>query len=261
MRVAVTGSEGFIGRHLVRALTERGHFVSGFDKVSKRYLDDVAWAGAMEGSDFIVHLAASVSTLGSIRRPYDTFRDTVMTTATVCEAASRGQIPLLLTSSVKARDGKTPYGAAKRMSEIWAGELSRTHGFPLITNRPGTIYGPGQEGSEESGWVAWFLEARRDLLPVTINGDGNQIRDLLYVSDYVELMVKQIEEPASYYSIMWDVGGGEENVVSVRMMADYLGLRYEYGPPRYGDCEKYVGVNDVPGWAPTTRWQESGMFR
>lgn len=259
MRVVVTGSDGFIGKHLVKALTGLGHEVVGYDKTLGQDISEIGWTKPIidEAPDVIVHLAATCSTPGSLKRPYETFRDTVMTTVTVSRAASMLSCPLLLTSSVKARDGLTPYGAAKRMAETWAQEMGRSFDFPVVVNRPGTIYGPGQEGSLESGWVAWFLKAKQEGLKVTINGDGTQMRDLLHVSDYVRLLLLQIDAPGLYARAEpWDVGGGIMNAVDVQGLADHLGLDYEFGPWRYGDALEYISYEKVPGWEPEVYWKD-----
>ena len=268
MKVIVTGHNGFIGSHLVVALEDAGHEVIGFD----RKPDKAHWVGndlsvlsdwgdyEPYGVDLIVHLASTCSTSGSLARPLETFKDTVITTAVVCEWARQKQVPLLLTSSVKARDGMTPYGAAKRMAETWAFECGRSFGFPVIVNRPGTVYGAGQEGSPESGWIAWFLKAAHEGFPVTIHGDGEQMRDLLYVGDYVDLLMLQVEHPEWWTSDIWDVGGGIMNAVTVKGMADHLGLEYSFGPGRYGDAREYIGINTAKGWRPMTDWKKSGMF-
>jgi nucleoside-diphosphate-sugar epimerase len=262
MRVIVTGHLGFVGEHLVHALSRAGHGVIGYDKKDRQDLSFDGWADIMASDrpDAIIHLAASCSTLGSILRPEDTFTDTVRTTVTVCKAAAGLGVPLLLTSSVKARDGMTPYGAAKHMSEIWARESGRTFKYPVIINRPGTIYGPGQEGSLESGWIAWFLKAKAEGIPVTINGDGGQVRDLLHVQDYCRLLLLQLSHVPQFARGIWDVGGGHDNAVTVLQMANYLGLSYEFGPHRYGDYGEYIGINGVPGWEPGIHWRDSGMF-
>jgi CDP-paratose 2-epimerase len=262
-RILVTGSEGFVGKHLMEALRDRGFEAIGVDRkngfdLSGSWLPLGIWDSE---PDVIVHLASSCSTLGSIHDPLSTFRDTVVTAANISHIAIQRKIPLLLTSSVKARDGMTPYGASKQMVETWASEASRTYGFPLVINRPGTIYGPGQEGSVESGWIAWFLRAKSEGTTVRINGDGLQVRDLLHVSDYVDLLLAQIASPASYIGRTWDVGGGSSNVVTVLEMADHLGLDYTFGPDRYGDARSYIGINDAPGWEPKVHWREQEMFR
>lgn len=265
-RVLVTGHAGFVGKHLVRALRQRGDDVLGLDKKTGEDLADrskrwAAVASASFGPDVIVHLASVCSTPGSVKDPLGTFDDTVVSTALVMDAAREGNIPVLVTSSCKASDGMTPYGAAKRMVELWAMEYESAYDVPLVINRPGTIYGPGQEGSEDSGWIAWFCKARAEGLPVVINGDGSAMRDLLHVHDYVRLLVTQIDDFEAYRNRTWDVGGGDMNAVSVLQIAKHLGLVYTHGPRRYGDADYYVARNDVPGWEPHVMWRESAEFR
>lgn len=263
MRVIVTGSAGFIGSHIAGALEARGDDVVGIDKKNGPEYDlSVTDAYFIAQADAIVHCAGSASTPGSVSKPIETFTDNVVTAANILEAARRANIPLIITSSVKARDGMTPYGAAKRMVELWALEYKAAYDLPIIINRPGTVYGPGQEGSTESGWIAWFLKAKREGLPVVINGDGSNVRDLLHVSDYVRLVLTQLDDPilyagaGYYYGPIYDVGGGPGNAVTVGDMADYLGLEYTFGPPRYGDAERYVADNDFPDWRPEIGWRQ-----
>lgn len=265
MRVFVSGDAGFIGSRLRIALEARGHTVIGADKadagaydLSRPRASDWVYSRLLaEGIDVIAHLAGSCSTPGSVARPLETFNDTVVTAVNVLEGARRADVPIVVTSSVKARDGLTPYGASKRMVEAWATEYRVAYQLPVIINRPGTVYGPGQEGSLESGWIAWFLEAKRRGIPVVINGNGSATRDLLHVVDYVELLLKQLEDPQKYDTgEIFDVGGGWDNAVSVLQIAQHLGLNYSFGPPRYGDVEVYVGVNDVPDWGPTVHWRD-----
>jgi CDP-paratose 2-epimerase len=140
---------------------------------------------------------------------------------------------------------------------MWAQDAQ---GLRYVINRPGTIYGPGQEGSAESGWIAWFLKAKREGLPVVINRPGTQIRDLLHVTDYVKLLVAQIVAFGEFEGKVWDVGGGWENAVTVLEMADYLKLDWKFGPERYGDDLEYVGYNATPYWRPKIRWKEADVF-
>lgn len=260
-RVLVTGSAGFVGTHLTAALSAQGYGVHGADRSTGADLSSTAATQRAFGQarpDIVVHLASSCSTPGSVSNPVQTFTDTVLTTVNVLEQARWGKIPVIVTSSVKARDGMTPYGAAKRMVELWAFEYRSAYELPVVINRPGTIYGPGQEGSEESGWIAWFCEARRRGLTVTINGDGEQWRDLLHVSDYVRLLITQIENFERFNTgAVWDVGGGYRNAVTVNEIVKHLGLSFVYGPPRYGDARAYIGLNDVPLWKPRVDWEQS----
>lgn len=261
MRLLITGIQGFVGTNLVNCLAEDGgdYTVFGLDKMSGIDLaqDDITVRWMQEHPvDVVIHLAATCSTPGSLERPLESFRDTVRTGVNVLDACRVTGTPCIVTSSVKARDGMTPYGKSKLMVEMWAQEYMDSYGLPIIINRPGTIYGPGQEGSPESGWVAWFLRAKQEGLKVTINGDGSQVRDLLYVDDYCRLLIRQLEDFGAYAGQTWDVGGGRRNAVSVKEMADHLGLDYRYGPPRRGDAHTYIGENRCPTWEPTTYWRE-----
>lgn len=261
MKILVTGSAGFIGTHVEIALRERGDKVTGLDKKTGWDLSQRTPYPA-DGYDAIVHLASTCSTPGSMANPKGTFFDTVVTTANVLEMARvSGGVPVIITSSVKARDGMTPYGAAKVMVETWAFAYHNDFGLPVIVNRPGTVYGPGQEGSEESGWIAWFCEAKRLGRQVTINGDGLQVRDLLHVSDYVRLIIEQLDHFKTYNGGIFDVGGGRVNAVTVLEVAKHLGLRYRLGPPRHGDSPEYIGKNELHTWAPRIRWRESETLR
>lgn len=261
MKVLVTGGTGFVGGHLVDALTARGDIAISVDRKLDDHLEVMSVARRRvekHRPDVIVHLASSCSTPASVVSPFQTYQDTVQTAVNILEVARETKIPVHITSSVKARDGMTPYGAAKRMVELWAFEYRSAYGMQIVVNRPGTIYGPGQEGSTDSGWIAWFCEAKKRNLPVVINGDGMQWRDLLHVDDYVKLILTQLDNPERYDTgEPWDVGGGYENAVTVSQIAHHLGLKITHGPARYGDSRRYIAYNNVPGWKPQISWSES----
>lgn len=271
MLALVTGSMGFVGSHVVKAILagglgrnpgviqadrERGNNLESMTEVEQLF---------RLGPDVVIHLASSCSTPGSVADPRGTWVDTVDTAVNVLEAARLRGTPVIMTSSCKSQVPhpwmpRTPYGAAKLAVEVISTEYLMAYDLPVVINRPGTIYGPGQEGSPESGWIAWFLEAKRRGIPVVINGDGSQVRDLLHVDDYVRLLLMQALDPQEYTEDIWDVGGGERNAVSVREMADHLGLDYTFGPPRFGDVANYVSYGTVPGWEPEIDWRTSELL-
>jgi nucleoside-diphosphate-sugar epimerase len=264
----VTGSMGFVGSHVVQKILAgglgRNPGVIQADRKRGNNLEDMAEVERLFAlkPDVVIHLASSCSTPGSVADPRRTWRDTVDTAVNVLEAARLREVPVVMTSSCKSQVPrpwmpKTTYGVAKLAVEEISLEYKRAYGLPVVVNRPGTIYGPGQEGSPESGWVAWFLEAKRLGKQVTIHGDGSQVRDLFHVDDYVRLLLTQAADPGAYLSDIWDVGGGERNAVSVRAMADYLKLDYVFGPPRYGDVANYVSYDIIPRWEPEVYWKES----
>lgn len=255
-RVLVTGSSGFIGSHLVKALTDFD--VVTWDKREGQPLDDLVGCSHQEGIDFVVHLAGSCSTSRSIDDPVSDFKDNALGTLQALEYARRHKARFIYISSVKARKSviMTPYGVSKYVGELYCNEYNYLYNLDYIIVRPGTVYGPGQEGSPESGWVSWFLKAKKENKKVTIFGTGYQVRDMLYVDDLVELILTQLKDFNTYKNKTWDVGGGVENSIRVADLARYLELDFDFGPERPGDSMIYVGHNKVPNWKPKTAWKD-----
>jgi nucleoside-diphosphate-sugar epimerase len=274
MKILVTGASGFIGSHLVRALNTHGHTVTGVDKRHGRPTTDLpAFQRTVDAAEpeAIVHLGASCSTSISLADPARDFTDNVVGTFNVAEAAHRaGNIPVVFTSSVKVNpgaDGLTaPLGLSKAVGEDYLRLYRELYGLPSVTLRPSTVYGPGQNGSAEAGWVTWFLRAFHDRKPITIHGDGSQSRDILYIDDFTSLLVDIVEHHADYAIATepYDVGGGPENEVGLlellhRLEAD-TGRQHPvtHDGRLPGDLQRVVtdnhAITAVRGWRPTTHW-------
>lgn len=269
MNILVTGSEGFIGKHVVSALRLDGHRVRGFDKKNGVDLSDYKTVRqALEADyrpDMIIHLAGTCSTSASLETPNVDFKDNTVTAWNVATLARELGSKVIYISTCKVKPGKdfarTPYGLTKYMGENIMDEFETSFGIELVTNRLGTIYGPGQMGSTESGWIAWFIKAAIDKEPVTIYGSGRQVRDLLYIDDLLRLILDQVENFHLYQGMVWDVGGGEANAISVKNMLDKV-LKYQnynFGKARKGDVEKFVAdntISKVNGWEPLVGFRE-----
>ncbi len=268
MKVLVTGAAGFIGRHLFTRLSKRDHVVIPMDKRHGSSTADpgfIHWAVDRSRPDVIVHLGASCSTALSLRDPVADFTDNVVGTFNVCEAARRQRSPVVFVSSVKVRPGAdgliAPLGQSKRTGEEYLRLYHEIYGVPYIINRPSTIYGPGQQGSAEAGWVTWFLQAAVQGRPVTVHGDGTQSRDVLYVSDFADLLVDQVENFTDYAGHTYDVGGGPDNELSLNALLAELGhLDISHDERLPGDLQRVVMNNSkitaVRGWRPTTGWRD-----
>lgn len=258
MKIVVTGSEGFVGSHLVEVLVDLGYDVLGIDKKDNC---DISHFGQLNRliSEFkpeiVIHLAASCSTSKSINDPKSDFTDNVVGTFNVIEACRKNGAKLHYTSSIKAFNG-SPYGVSKGVGELYLWEYLATYGLEFIINRPGTIYGPRQDGSEDSGWIGHFIKSKLEGKKVQIFGSGEQVRDLLYVMDYVRLIITQIEAWNRYKNQLYEVGGGEYNAVGVKEMADYLKLEYDLAPSRPRDNERFVSLNLIDGWKPKVGYKE-----
>jgi CDP-paratose 2-epimerase len=272
MRVLVTGSEGFIGRHAARRLHERGHHVTAVDKRNQLSTADLPTLQRIVDAtepEVIVHLGASCSTSVSLRDPASDFTDNAVGTFNVAEAARRaGGIPVLFTSSVKVHPGAdgliAPLGQSKLVGEQYLRLYGDLYGLPHVILRPSTVYGPGQDGTAEAGWVTWFLRAFWGRKQITVHGDGTQSRDVLYIEDFARLLVDIVENFDAYQGRTYDVGGGSDNELSLldllRAWETNAGVRPDVVRDERlpGDLQRVVTDNEaisgVRGWKPTTSW-------
>lgn len=267
MRIILTGSAGFIGSHLSKALTKRGHEVYGIDKkINVDISNFERLSAALEGyePDIIIHLAANCSTQRGIDNPLNDFRDNALGSINMLEIARVTGAQFIYASTCKVHpvQGKirTPYGLSKYIGEQYALEYSNLFGIEFIANRMGTIYGPGQDASPESGWLSWFIRCHLENLPLTVFGNGEQIRDVLYIDDVVKLYVDQVEHFEDYANKIYDVGGGFDNALTLNRVIKHLGItNLKYGKRRPGDADVYISTNAdvkrVRRWKPKTNWQ------
>jgi CDP-paratose 2-epimerase len=112
-------------------------------------------------------------------------------------------------------DFHSPYGCSKGAADQYVRDYHRIYGLKTVVFRQSCIYGPRQMGVEDQGWVAWFVIASVLGKPLSIYGDGKQVRDLLYIDDLVNaygLAVENIETTAGQ---IYNMGGGAENTISV----------------------------------------------
>ncbi len=114
----------------------------------------------------------------------------------------------------------TPYGVSKATGELYFTEYGRKElGLTTCCLRQSCIYGHHQFGVEDQGWVAWFAIANILSLPITIFGDGSQVRDLLFIEDLIELY---LECARKRLSGVFPVGGGENNAISLSQGVDLI---------------------------------------
>lgn len=112
-------------------------------------------------------------------------------------------------------DFHSPYGCSKGAADQYVHDYSRIYGLRTVVFRMSCIYGPRQFGNEDQGWVAHFMRAVAEDRPLTIYGNGKQVRDLLYVDDLVRafmLAARSIEHTAGH---VYNIGGGPSNTVSI----------------------------------------------
>jgi CDP-paratose 2-epimerase len=163
-------------------------------------------------------------------------------------------------------DFHSPYGCSKGAADQYVLDYARTFGLPATVFRMSCIYGPHQFGTEDQGWVAHFVIQARRGVPITIYGDGLQVRDILFVEDLVDAMLiahDHIEITAGH---AYNIGGGPANTVSLLELLDLIGTltgrrpAVEIEPWRTADQRYYVSntsrFQQLTGWRPRTSVRE-----
>jgi UDP-glucose 4-epimerase len=273
----VTGGAGFIGSHLADALLAEGHRVRVLDDLSTGRIanldprcelrqgcvtDPAAVDAAMQGMDGCFHLAA----IASVARGNEDWRGTHLVnqtgTVTVLDAArAAGRLPVVYASSAAvygnlgdavAHEGLPPapltaYGADKLGSELHGAVAWQVHGVPSIGMRFFNVFGPRQDPhSPYSGVISIFAALAAADRTITVHGDGQQVRDFVYVGDVVaHLRAAMAHIAARPGQAVLNVCTGR--AISVLDLAHALGRlhgrpsRIIHGPARAGDIRRSLG--------------------
>jgi len=219
----VTGGAGFIGSHLVEKLVNLGAKVTVFDDFSSGSLNNLKSVitrinvncasitskhlclKATKKQDYIFHLAAFISSTMSVKEPDLCNKINIEGTANILEGAVLNEVKTVVYSSSSAiygdkkdvcceddlTDPKTPYATSKLEGEKLCKEVSLNHDVSTSCLRYFNVYGDRQRGdSSYSSVVAQFKKNLVNKKPITIYGNGNQIRDFIHVSQVVEANLK-----------------------------------------------------------------------
>jgi CDP-paratose 2-epimerase len=177
---------------------------------------------------------------------------------------TRYELPALPDGVPETRpvDFHSPYGCSKGAADLYAIDYARIYGIPAVSLRQSCIYGPWQYGNEDQGWIAHFLIRALRGDPITLYGDGRQVRDVLFVDDLVELYDAVLTAPEKIAGRAFNVGGGPGLTVSLLEFLEHIrtaeGLDVEvsFDDWRPGDQRVYVSdvrrVADELGWRPST---------
>jgi CDP-paratose 2-epimerase len=163
-------------------------------------------------------------------------------------------------SEERPLDFHSPYGCSKGAAEQYVLDYARTFGLPATVFRMSCIYGPHQFGTEDQGWVAHFLIQALRGRPLTLYGDGLQVRDVLYVEDLVDAALAAHNHIHRTRGQAFNIGGGSGNTVSLLEILDLIGAlvgkapAYSLEPWRPADQRYYVSNTSrfqaATGWAP-----------
>lgn len=142
----------------------------------------------------------------------------------VRETTSRyeyANLPCGITES-EPLDFHSPYGCSKGAAEQYVRDYQRIYGLRTVAFRQSCIYGTRQYGMEDQGWVAWFTIAALLHRPITIYGDGRQVRDILWVGDLIDLYERAVERIDVAAGQIYNAGGGAANSISLRELLAML---------------------------------------
>jgi UDP-glucose 4-epimerase len=287
MKILVTGGAGFIGSHVVDAYVAAGHEVVVVDDLSTgkrenlnrhvRFVEadilDPATTELIrqERPDVVNHHAAQIDVRRSVADPLLDARINVLGTIGLLDAARQAGVRrFVFVSSGGAVYGEqevfpaaethptwpvSPYGVSKRTGELYAHFFQAQYGLPFVALRYANVYGPRQDPHGEAGVVAIFTQKMLRDEPVTVNGDGGQSRDYVYVGDVARMSVLAVSHDASGPV---NVGTGIETDVNTlaSMLREAVGSQAPigHGPAKPGEQRRSVvdagRAARVYGWQP-----------
>lgn len=154
--------------------------------------------------------------------------------------------------------GHTPYGVSKYTADMYVQEYGHIYGMKTAAFRLSCTYGIRQFGFEDQGWVAWFIIAAILGKPITIYGNGKQVRDLLYAADLVEAFDRFIESDLKGPHV-FNVGGGVENTASllefVNKIESFTGKKLDISYDDWRPSDQKVYVSDISKLKRVLDWQ------
>ena len=143
-------------------------------------------------------------------------------------------------------DFHTPYGCSKGAADQYVLDYCRSFGIPTVVFRMSCIYGQRQMGTEDQGWVAHFLIRALEGRPITIYGDGKQVRDILDVSDAADAYIRALDNIGVVAGRAYNLGGGPDNAISLLQLLDEIrtlvgrDVELHFEDWRQGDQRWYV---------------------
>ena len=152
--------------------------------------------------------------------------------------------------------GHTPYGVSKYVGDLYVQEYAHAYGMKTAVFRMSCIYGTRQFGFEDQGWVAWFVIAAVRGLPLTVYGDGKQVRDVLFVTDLVTSYERFITGRLRHG--VWNMGGGPGQTSSLLELMARLEARFgrklKVRYARWRTSDQKVYISDISKVRRDLRW-------
>ncbi len=295
MRILISGGAGFIGSHVADVLIERGHRVTILDNLASGSEENINRRAKFHKFDIgnrkrleklfekvqpeaVFHFAAQINVRTSVEDPSADAMTNIMGSLSLIELSAKHGVKKFIFSSTGGAmfDDTTPrptpetipaaplspYGIAKLSIEHYLRFFRQIHGLPYVILRYANVYGPRQNAHGEAGVISIFLTRMLEGTTPTINGDGLQTRDYVYVGDVAEANVRALDTPIE--EGVFHIGTGIETSVNdiFRMLNWQFGKAFEetHGPAKPGEIAasalKATKAKEVLGWEPKVALSE-----
>lgn len=260
-------------------------------EVDIRRFDDLKRTVDSFQPDVIVHAAGQVSLVESVKNPIADFEVNALGTLNLLEAAQKmASAPSFvgITSNKVYGDLShleytenadrylcnqlangvdesfqlspvAPYATSKTYADFAIRDYRQRGLLHAVSIRLSSVIGADQDSTETQGWVSWMLKEASANRTINLSGTGKQVRDVLFVDEFAELVASMLQEPSALRSDCYNIGGGPDRALSItellRFASTFFGqeVKVSHGPPRVGDQKIYVSnvqkIRADIGWA------------
>lgn len=297
MKILVTGGAGFIGSHIVDAYVGAGHQVVVIDDLSTghtRHVNprarllkmDVRDPGLndlfiSEGFDIVNHQAARGNVRASMEDPEGYADVNIRGGINLLECSRKcgvrkfiyastggcvyGEPQYLPADELHPITPRDPYGASKASFELYLPLYTLNYGLRYTILRYPNVYGPRQDPFGEAGVVSIFTGQMLRGVQTIINGDGEQVRDFVYVADVVEANLVVLERGDNQiYNLGWGKGISVNEIFRQLKIITCYRLDELHGPPKLGEvrqsCLNAMKAQRELDWRPKVQLEE-GLHR
>ena len=155
---------------------------------------------------------------------------------------------------------ESPYGCSKGAADQYVVDYAKLYNLRTVSLRLSCVYGENQWGTEDQGWIAWFIKCALLKNKIRLFGTGKQVRDVLHVSDLASLIYLCVKKINVIKGHAFNIGGGPKNTLSLLELINKIEIKlkikinYSFSKVRFGDQKFFVNnlskIKKMTGWYP-----------